>query len=142
MVRNQKVSGTAMSVPVGVGVGIGAAILLTILGTLIVAWLINQETMPRTGIGYGAMVTLAISSVAGAWTAATLVKHQRLLVCMATGGVYLLTLLGLTAFCFGGQYQGVIPTALLVLGGSMAAALIGIPGQGNRTSGRHKHRYS
>lgn len=141
MVMNRKVTGRAMSIPGGVGTGVGIAVAVSLIGALVMAWLVNGMYLPESGFGYGAMVVLLLASLTGAWTAAALVKHQRLIVCLATGGVYLLLLLGLTAFCFGGQYQGVVPTVLLVAGGSGCAALLGNMGQGNRTPRRHKYRY-
>lgn len=140
MVANRKVTGKAMSVLAGVSVGAGICVLITLAGSLIIAWLVGADRLPESGFGYGAMVTLLGASVAGAWAAATLVKHQRLMVCLLTGGIYFLLLLSLTTFCFGGQYQGIVPTALLIAGGSMTPALFGAVGQGNRTSRRHKYR--
>lgn len=140
MVRNKKVTGTAVSVPGGVGAGVGIAVALTVTGAALLAWMVDGTYMPETGFGYGAMIILLLASALGSWAAAALVKHQRLVVCLVTGGIYFLLLLGLTAFCFGGQYQGVVPTALLVGGGSTAAALLGNLGQGNRTPGRHNYR--
>lgn len=140
MVMNRKVTGKAMSLPGGIGTGVGIAVLVSLAGALVTAWLVDGSYLPETGFGYGAMVTLLLASGIGAGTAAGLVKHRRLIVCLVTGGVYILLLIGLTAFCFGGQYQGVVPTLLLVAGGSIAAALLGNVGQGNRTPGRHKFR--
>lgn len=140
MVRNKKVTGTAVSIPGGIGTGVGIAVVLTVIGAALLAWMVDAAYIPETGFGYGAMIILALASILGSWFAAAMVKHQRLAVCLVTGGIYFLLLLGLTAFCFGGQYQGVVPTALLVAGGSTAAALLGNWAQGNRTSRRHKYR--
>ena len=140
MVRNMKVTGRAMAAPVGIGAGTGIAVAVTILGALVVAWMTDGMMLPEDGIGYGAMVTLLLASCLGARVAAGLVKRRRLLVCMATGGVYLLLLLGMTAFFFGGQYQGVAPTARLALGGALAAAMVGNPDGGRGTKKRHKFR--
>lgn len=141
MVRNQKVTGKAMAFTTGVGIGTGLSAALTVLGALIVAWLVEQESITKEGIGYGAMVILLVSSVAGAWTAAALVKHRLLLACMITGGLYLLCLLGISVMCFGSQFQGIVPTVLLIVGGSSAAAMIVGRGSAPITSRRHNHRY-
>lgn len=141
MVRNQKVTGNAMPLAAGVGTGVAVSGVLTLLGAALLAWLINGETMPFAGIGYGAMIVLAVSSAVGSWIAAALVKHRRLAVCMITGAGYLALLLGITAFCFGGQFQGVVPTVLLTAGGCAASALAGSSGQGSIISGRHNRRY-
>ena len=140
MVMNRKVTGKAMSAAGGIAVGTGAALLVSLIGAVMMAWLIGGEYLQESAFGYGAMLTLLVASMSGSWITAGLVKHQRLVMCLITGGVYFLLLLGMTAFFFGGQYQGVIPTALLVAGGCTAAALLGNMGQGNRTQGRHKYR--
>lgn len=140
MVMNRKPTGTAMSMPAGIGIGVALAAIMTMAGAAVLAWLVNGSVMPETGFGYGAMAVLLLSSLAGSWLAAILVKHQRLIVCLATGAVYFVLLLGLTAFCFGGQYQGVVPTAVLVTGGSLASAMVGNIGPGNRTPRRHNYR--
>lgn len=141
MTLNRKVSGRAMSAPGGIAAGIGVCVLVTVIGALILAWLMNSTYLPESGAGYGAMLTLLAASLAGSMLAAGLVKRQRLLICMITGGVFLLLLLAMTAFCFGGQYQGIVPTVILISGGSAAASLLGTIGQGNRTPRRHKRRY-
>ena len=140
MVRNRKPTGTAMSLPAGIGIGVAVAVVLSLTGAALTAWLLDSGSMPQDGIGYGAMMILLLSAAAGSWTAISAVKHNRLAVGMATGGVYLALLLGMTALFFGGAYQGVAPTILLVLAGSMAAALIGNGAGGNRISRRHKTR--
>lgn len=141
MVVNRKVSGKALSIPAGIGIGAGIGLLVTLIGTGILAWLLGEERIAVQGTGYGVMVILVLSSLLGPWIAAALVKHQRLVVCLATGGVYLLVLTGMNILWFGGQFQGILPTVLLILGGSTGAALVGNGRQGNRTSARHKRRY-
>lgn len=140
MVRNSKPTGTAMSMPAGISMGVGTALLLTVLGAAIVAWLLNSGSMKEEGVGYGAMGVLLLASAFGSWTAVSMVKHQRLIVGLSTGAVYFVLLLGMTGLVFGGQYQGIIPTALMVLGGSTAAVLVSSRTKGNRTPGRHKIR--
>ena len=128
----------AMSMPGGIGIGIGIAVAVTLVGTMIVAWLVDGERMPESGIGYGAMAILLIASTLGAWAAGALIKHRKLLVGLCTGAGYLLVLLGVTTFCFGGQYQGVIPTMLLALAGSVTSPLITTWSAGEGRRRRHK----
>lgn len=141
MVANRKVSGKAMSVPAGVSIGAGVSVLVSVIGATVLAWLVEKESLPELGMGYGAMCVLTVASVLGPWIAAVLVKHQRLAVCAGTGGVYLALLMIVNAVGFGGQIHGFVPTVLLVLGGSIAAALLGNVRTGDRTSRHHKCRY-
>ena len=138
---NRKVTGKAMPMVTGVLLGSGVSLLLTLICALVVALLIDREILTEMNVGYGIMLVLALSSVVGAWIAALLVKRQRLPVTMITGGLYLLWLLGIGILCFGGQCQGVVPTALMVLGSCLATALVGNRKKGNRISVGHNGRY-
>ncbi len=124
MTINRKVTGTAMSMPAGVGIGLGSSLLVTVLGCALVAWLLAGEKIPESGIGYGAMTILLIGSLFGAITAALLVKHRKLLVCMTVGLLYLAVLLLINGLAFGGNLTGLWVTVLLILGGASAAGLI------------------
>lgn len=126
MLANQKVTGRAASIPIGVGIGVLISLLITILGATVVAWLILTGRIAEGNIGYGSIVILLLSSGIGAYTAWKLIKHQRLLVCMVQSAVYYLVLLGCTALFFGGQYQGMGVTALVVLAGCGSVILLGL----------------
>lgn len=141
MVVNRKVTGKAMSMTAGILVGTMLAIVITLAGTALLAWMIDAEYLSENGIGYAAMVILVVASAAASISAIILVKRKQLLISLATGGIYLLLLLGLTAFCFGGQYQGIVPTVIIVTGSCLASAMITNQGKGNRTSVRHNRRY-
>jgi dolichol kinase len=47
-------------------------------------------------------------------------------VCLISGMIYFCVLLSITALCFGGQYQGIGVTGLVVLCGSCCAGLMGL----------------
>lgn len=140
MVANRKVTGKAASMPAGIGLGIALSFVLTMTGCAVVAALIDKEMMAAENVGYGAMVILLVASLTGAIAASGLIKHKRLAVCMASGVGYFLTLLAVNLLCFGGQFAGVGVTALVVLAGSAAAALVGIKGEGGRQNRRRKYR--
>lgn len=123
MVVNKKVTGRALSIPAGIGFGLGISLLTTIIGCAIVAGLIGNENIPEESIGYGAMTILLLSAAAGSLTAAELVKHRRLLVCMLLGLCYFAVLLLINGLMFGGSVSGVWATALVILAGCGCAAL-------------------
>ncbi len=79
--------------------------------------------MAESAIGYGAMGTLALASLCGALTAIWRIKRRYLVMCLCSGLCYFVCLLCCTALFFGGQYAGMGVTALVVLGGSLCAAL-------------------
>ena len=141
MVKNHRVTGKAMTMTAGVVIGAGVSAVSSIIGTGLGTWLIDSGSLPEDGIGYVAMLVLLISAVVGAWLAVVLVKRQRLVTCIISGCIYLLLLLLVNLFCFGGQFQGLVPTLLLVAGGSVVPGLIGNRVEGNRTSVRHNRYY-
>ena len=124
MTLNQKVTGTAISVPAGIAMGCAVSLLITAVGSMLVAKLISQEVLMDTAIGYGAMIILLLASALGATVSAEKVKRLRLQVCLLTGVAYYGALLAVTARFFGGQYQGMGVTALLVLAGTGTSILL------------------
>lgn len=119
-----KKSGRAMSIPVGIGLALLISLLITLAGSALIAIMVSSERIGEGAIGYGAMVTLALATLAGAWIAVAFVKRLRLQVSMIFGACYYLLLLAMTALLFGGQYQGMGTTALVVLIGSALIAFL------------------
>lgn len=117
MTVNQKVTGTAVTMPVGIGIGCGVSMLLTLLGAGAIAKLISAEVLRETAIGYGAMATILLSAICGAAVGVKKVKKRMLQVSLLVGATYFAMLLAMTALFFGGQYQGMDVTALLVAAG-------------------------
>lgn len=142
MVSNKKITGRATSLPAGLAIGAGCSLAATLILTALLAKLVESETLPVERVGYGIMVLLIVSAFAGAMVAFGRIKRQRVLVCIASGGIYFAMLLSVTALFFGGQYSGVGTTALLVLAGSGTAALLGLrQGRGaKRTKIKLPHR--
>ena len=141
MVVNKKVTGTSKSMAAGLAVGTLVSLLITLFGAAVIANLVLSEKMASQGIGYGAVLVLLLASAAGAWIAAAMVKHRWLVVCMGAGGSYYLMLLAITALFFGGQYQGMGVTALLVLGGCGAIALLGLRGERSGVKKARKYHF-
>ena len=142
MAINQKVTGRTSSMPVGLAIGGGVSLIITLLTAALLAELINREAISEESVGYGVMILLLLSSAIGSLTAVGKIKRQRMAVCLLSGGIYFCILLSITALFFGGQYDAVGVTAVLVLGGSVAAAFLSLQ-QGRRgRSGktRRKHR--
>ncbi len=138
MVANRKVTGRAKSLPVGIGLGLLGSIGITLCLAAILAALMARETVGMDAAGYGAMGVLLISAGAGAWIAASLVKRQRLMVCLILGVAYYICLLSTTALFFGGQYRGMGVTALVILAGVGTVILLGLKGEGTGVKRRKK----
>lgn len=140
MGMNQKVTGRAMSMPAGIAVGMLVSLLVTLVGALLLGWLIDSETMTTNSIGYGSMVILLAASALGALVSKHRIKHRALVVCLLSGTGYYLSLLSITALFFGGQYQGMGVTLALVLAGAGGAGLLCIKKKKSITKGYRKLR--
>lgn len=125
MTVNRKVAGTAVTMPVGIAIGWEISIAVTLVGSVLVAKLISDEILQSTAIGYGVMLILLLASVLGAVVSIAKVQRRRLQVCLLSGAVYYASLLACTALFFGGQYQGMGVTALVVLAGVGTVVLLG-----------------
>ena len=139
MFEKKKVTGTAMGIPGGLGLGILVSLLITFAGAALTAWLIASEKIGEGTTGYAAMVILAIASAMGALVAVQLVKRMRLQVCMMTGSCYYLTLLAMTALLFGGQYQGMGVSAIVIIAGCALIAFL--PTQNSNFGLKRKKAY-
>ena len=139
MYRKKNTMGTAMGIPVGLALALVASLVVTLAGAALTALLVSSEKIGEGAIGYAAMMILALASVLGAWVAVLLIKRLRLQVAMLFGGCYYLMLLAMTALLFGGQYQGMGTTAIIVLAGSALIAFL--PAKGANIGKRKKMAY-
>lgn len=135
MVVNQKPTGKAMSMAGGLAIAGLTSLALTLLCTGIIAKLMEGEMISERSVGYGVMVLLLFASFVSALIACWKIRRQRLAVCALSGTIYFLILLSITALFFGGQYSSIGETALLILCGSMLAAMAG-----SRENRRGKYR--
>ena len=124
MHKNKKVTGTVMGMPAGVGFGTLVSLIITLAGAALVSYLITTGKIGEETIGFSAMIILAVAATLGAWCAVNVVKRLRLQACMMTAVSYYLTLLALTALFFGGRYQGMGLSALIIIIGSGLIAFI------------------
>jgi len=133
----QKSGGRASAVPGGIALGVSAALVITILGAVILTALVAGERIALDAFGYGVMVVQFLSALVGAVIAMLKIKHRKMQVCLLTGLAYYLVLLAMNALFFGGQYEGAITSALLILLGSGVAAIVGTR-ERNTAKRRHK----
>ncbi len=134
---NRKVTGTASSMAGGLAIGEMVSLLVTMVGAILAGNLVGKEMIPQQSIGYCAMVILVLASASGTLMAVKRIKRRRLFVCGIMGLIYYGSLLAITALFFGGQYQGMGVTALLVCGGCGTVALAGAR---SKRGGRNRKR--
>lgn len=114
----------AASTGAGLAMGLGASLLLTVIVLTITAKLIQKEMIPEESVGYGIMISLLLGSFGGAVTGAMMIQRRKGIICLSAGALYWAALIAITALFFGGQYQSVGVTGVLILAGAGAAALL------------------
>lgn len=138
----RKSSGRAKSMPAGLALGAAAAFAITLAVSAIGAKLVDMGSLKETAIGYWVMGILLISAFTGAMVAVGSIKRQKLMVCALSALIYYGCLLSTTALLFGGQYQGMGATALMVLcGGALAAMLCSRKGREGRRNRKRSLRH-
>lgn len=128
MGKQANVKGKAASMPVGIAIGLGVGILITLIGAVLLAFALAGESMTVEAMGYGIMLVLFVATFLSSMVAMWCIKHRKMQVSLITAGVYLLTLLATNALFFGGQYEGVGATVLVVAIAGTVAAFIGSSG--------------
>lgn len=139
MTAAKKVRGTAVSMPAGIVIGVGVSLLATCTFVALLTWLALTGKIEEKAIGYCSMVILLLASMMGALLSAIKVKRRWMLVCLMTGMLYFLILVASTAVFFGGKYQGIGVTGLMVLTGSVASGTLGL--KRNRSGDKHYKQY-
>ncbi len=115
----RKASGKVMSMPAGIGLGIGICGLVTLVGAVILAWLVSTERVGEQNVGWGCMAIQSAAALAGSLSAWTAIRHKRLMVTGLTAAGYYGLLL-VMALAFGGGLTGMGMTAAMVaLGGGI-----------------------
>lgn len=129
-------SGKAMSMPAGIAMGIGICILITLFGAVALTWMVSSERLAEDAVGYGCMVILPVAAAGGCMSAGGAVKHRKLMVCGICAAGYYFVLL-MTALLFGGQFEGIGVTALMILAGGGISL---IPSAAGTRSGAHRRK--
>lgn len=124
MVVNRKPTGTGKSMPVGLALGWLVSTSITVVTCGLITWMILSGKTGWGTMGYGAMAILFVASYAGAAVACRMIMRRKLIACIFSGAIYLISLTAIAALMFGGRLDGVWTTALLVAGGTAAAALV------------------
>lgn len=142
MTTTRKPTGRTRSMPVGLTLGAAVALALTLTLSLIGAKLIDMGKIKEQQIGYLAMGILMLSAFLGALVACGAIRRRKGMVCALSALIYYCLLLSITALFFGGQYQGMGVTALVVLcGDALALLLTTRQGRGaGQSRRRHGHR--
>ncbi|MBE6958790.1 MAG: DUF3792 family protein [Ruminococcaceae bacterium] len=112
MIRTKKAE---LGIPGGLALAILVSVVVTLTGSAVMAILIAGGTVGEGSGSAAASCIQALSAALGALTATACVKKMRLQICLLSGLVYYLVLLGITALFFEGEYAGFGRSALMVL---------------------------
>ena len=137
MGKQAKGKGNVSNMAAGIGIGVGVGMILTLIGAVLLAFALAGETLSVETMGYGIMVVLFIAAFLASMVAMWYIKNRKMQVSLITAGTYLLTLLATNALFFGGEYEGVGATVLVVALAGTVAAFIG-SGGGKSSKRRHK----
>ena len=138
MTVNKKPTGRATSIPVGLAWGEAFAVSGLLIGTTIIAKLIDTEKINWNASGYAIMIILLLSAWSGSIVAGKKIKRLHVAVGLYVGVIYFITLMAMTALFFGGKYSGVGETAGLILCGSMLGTIRPQSNKSIRNFRKHK----
>ena len=126
MKTSVKVKGTATSMPKGLLLGLTVGMGLTFVLSAVLTWLTLDGKINPNSTGYYSMGLIVLSSMIGALLSAIRIQRRWMLVCLVNGAVYFVLLLLITAVFFGGRYQGIGVSAILVCIGVLCSGIIGL----------------
>lgn len=123
------------SIPLGLTLGLAVNWLTMLMGAAVAAFLIFGEKVDETAMPTAAVAIMVLSCMAGTTAAAKKAGFRRLPVCLASGGLYFLSLLCGNALFFDGSYRGIPAAALTILGCSLVVGLWGLRQKGQKIKG-------
>ena len=125
----KKQEGIGMSaIGFGAAAGAGGSMAVTLILTALAANLVSREAVSADLLDALTVGILVLSAGCGSLLGYAVTGHHRLPVCLSAGLLYYLMLLGCNALVFDGAYRTVGVTAVAILGGSGAVALLGLRG--------------
>ena len=114
---------------VAAAAGAGGSVLVTIALCALAAKLVSLEITSDSSVDIIVVGILILASAIGSLVACGMCARRRLPVCLATGVIYYLLLVASNILLFNSVYYALGGTAVAVLGGCGAVALIGLKGE-------------
>lgn len=139
MGTQNKATGRASSIPAGLAAGAAVSILVTAVICLLGGWMIGSEIISQEQIGYCAIAALLVSAIMGSNTAWKKIRRKRLIVSLASGGIYYLILVAITIALFDGGFQGLGVTLVVILIGTVLPILLR-NGEGKSKTGKRRKK--
>ena len=134
----KKITGRAPSLGKSAAAGILLGAVWTLICAMVLAKLIDSGVMPMEKVGYGSMAAVLSAVFAGASLAGRKAGHMVIQAAAISGAGYFLCLLLVNAFFFGGSYNGMTVTFVLIVLATTAAILAAGKGSGRHRRKRYK----
>ena len=122
-------------------IGAGGSVLASLVLCALAAKLLSLEITSDSSVDMMVVGIVILTSAIGALTACRVCTNRRLPVCIVTGVVYYLVLIVCNIMLFDGAFRALGGTAIAVLGGCGAVALMGLKGE-RREVYRHRSKMS
>lgn len=116
-----------MSIPGGLALSGAVSMGITLLASILLAKFLGSQRISWEQAGYWIMAMLFVAALAGGKAGIAAIRRQRLAVSAMCGLLYWGLLLCLTALFFGGNFNAVPETALIIIAGSGCAAMVSLP---------------
>ena len=117
-------TGTAGSIVKGITIATTSSIMITIVGSAMIAACINLEKITWEEAGYWIMGMLFLAAFVSGKIAHVIIKRQRIAVSLMTSFLYWGILLCTTALFFGGDFGPLFETAAIILAGCITSSMI------------------
>ena len=139
MSKGRSVTKKAVRLPAGIGIGVAVALAITMLGAVIVTFMLAGENLAVGSATFAIIPVQFLAALCGSTAATMCIGKHKMQVSLITAGMYLLSLLASNAIFFEGEYVGVGGSILVVALAGVAAAFIG---NGGAKSLKGKHKFN
>ena len=114
------------SIPEILTIGTLISGLITVMMAMIIAFMVGKESVSEEFISTAAVITIILSSFISAMVVAQMITERAMVICLACGAIYYVCLLCGKAILFRGEYQGLLGTALTIIGCDVVAVLVSV----------------
>ena len=121
----QKNTGDLKKYIASVVVGIVVSLLVMLVMITIAAILVCGEKIGENMLFYLCAAALIAASIAGATVAGAMAGECKIILSLINGAVFAIILMSINIAAYGGIYENIGPTMLLILGSGLGAGLLG-----------------
>lgn len=100
--------------------------IMTLVGCGVMTILLSEELVGDSAIAVMTIGAMLLSAFGGAIVAAQRAEGRRMVICLLSGGAYLLSLIGANILFFDNGIHGFVPALLMIFGISVTVGLLGL----------------